>query len=849
MALASLPTDDSCRFVSARPIWLTSRSREANVQAGFRASVTAHHGRSYAIRVTAATVYRLLVNGRLVAYGPARSPHGFLRVDEVPLTEHLDDGENAVCLEVAGYNCGCVYQVGRPSFVQAEVFEDDRTIAATGVGRGVAAIRLSMRHQRVVRFSYQRAFTEIYTINREKPAARWNDPGVDVAPFRNSTEVVDHASRLLPRGTPMPRFTRIDIGSQISLGSMAPIEHPAGFSYPQKQFFSSPSPGYKTFASFSLEEIPENPYYTLQDFTFRSDSRGRLGADLFPRRLKRNRFALYDLGRIVTGFIGTRVIVGEDATILLVFDEKLTGEAFAHMPHWATINVVTYHLGASSSPYDLLTFEPYGLRYVAVVVLTGDVTLTDLFVREYAYPCTDSIVFSSSDARLVSLFFAARESFRQNALDVLMDNAHRERGAYLLESFFSAASIPFLSQDPAPETCTLENYALVDRFPGLEKGHLPMVYPSDFRAACPSFSLWYILELGEYVTRIPNADLDRFRPLVEAILARFEQFLNREGLLENVGPDFWEWSAANEFTNGVHFPLNMLYAKALAVFGRLYELNAPRERAAEIRSRIIDRSFDGESFRDNATRNQDGTLHATGNRSEYCQHLAFLLDTVDAEDVRFFELARRVVHEMGPMHEREIPEVASYGLPGAASAPVFEDVSPHTTRLVPLGLSYGYLSRLRFLLRRREYQAVLDECIHVFHPMACFGGTLWEHKSLLCEVTGLPGLGACGCNQGSASFVGAAVIRAAVGLQRVDLAKRTVTLDFADVEIRHVRYQLATPHGDILIERTKDPDGPHYVRYCVPNAYKVELVPPSGRFHIHASYCEDIEEDSEGGAS
>jgi hypothetical protein len=156
--------------------------------------------------------------------------------------------------------------------------------------------------------------------------------------------------------------------------------------------------------------------------------------------------------------------------------------------------------------------------------------------------------------------------------------------------------------------------------------------------------------------------------------------------------------------------------------------------------------------------------------------------------------------------------------------------------LAPLGVSYGYLIRLLLLLRWREYGRVVDECSAAFYPMTFIGGTFWEHKSKLCMVDNLPGYCTCSLIQGCTSMVGAAVLRAVMGLQKIDNEHMMVTLDFSSVPIHHGRLKMQTEYGPILIEREYEGDGPFVVRYSVPDACKVELIPPMGPFHIHASY-------------
>ena len=67
-----------------------------------------------------------------------------------------------------------------------------------------------------------------------------------------------------------------------------------------------------------------------------------------------------------------------------------------------------------------------------------------------------------------------------------------------------------------------------------------------------------------------------------------------------------EWSAANEYTAGVNFPSNMLYAYMLEAAAELYADESLCARARQIKKQVAALSFDGTFFTDNALRGDDG---------------------------------------------------------------------------------------------------------------------------------------------------------------------------------------------------------------------------------------------------
>ena len=142
-------------FQNAKPIWLKGLTEEMNITAGFRCVFKARQG-SYRLRLAGATIYRVRLNGVFIGHGPARCGHGYYRVDELELP--VVEGENLLTVEVAGYNANSYAYLDQPSFLQAELLANGKSLAATGA-RGFDAYRLRTRVQRIQRYSFQRPFT------------------------------------------------------------------------------------------------------------------------------------------------------------------------------------------------------------------------------------------------------------------------------------------------------------------------------------------------------------------------------------------------------------------------------------------------------------------------------------------------------------------------------------------------------------------------------------------------------------------------------------------------------------------------------------------------------------------
>lgn len=207
-----------------------------------------------------------------------------------------------------------------------------------------------------------------------------------------------------------------------------------------------------------------------------------------------------------------------------------------------------------------------------------------------------------------------------------MDCPSRERAGWLCDSFFTARVEMDLTGNHLVEDNFLENYLLPEQFPYLPEGMIPMCYPSDHPDGVyiANWALWFILELYEYQGRSPQSSLiPALQKRVDGILAFMARYENEDGLLENIpGWVFVEWSKANELTDGVNYPSNMLYSAALLAAARLYKKEEYRQKGFQIRCKIREQSFDGQWFCDHALR-ADGRLVRQSDATEVCQYYAF----------------------------------------------------------------------------------------------------------------------------------------------------------------------------------------------------------------------------------
>ena len=148
-------------FKSALPIWIEGRDKESNVSV--KLTYEAKDLCGAVMTLTGASFYQIYVGDTLIHFGPARKGAGYTGVDSVPLP---DIAEGVISVIVAGYYCRCFNGVKTPSFIQAEIEDKDGNILASTGNTGFSCFAFSARLQKVMRYSYQRQFSECYDLSR-----------------------------------------------------------------------------------------------------------------------------------------------------------------------------------------------------------------------------------------------------------------------------------------------------------------------------------------------------------------------------------------------------------------------------------------------------------------------------------------------------------------------------------------------------------------------------------------------------------------------------------------------------------------------------------------------------------
>ena len=751
-------------FKKAVPVWADGEENTMNLTCVFLWEFGGCP--EFTLRVTASCFYRAFLNGKLVAYGPARAAHGIFRVDELKLCGNAD--VNRVFIEVAGYRCKSFYSLDQPSFLQAEGEADGKIVFATD-GKTNCRI-LSERYRKTARFSFQRSFTECYRFDRSPQDI------VDGIGFSDCVRVREFApKKYLPRNVDYPDFKAEKFGF---------VECGEFFKAREDRFGDVRYLVLDSIGIFKRKELEKTPFDDVFGYGYKKKNVGAVGG------LSAGEYAVFDYPVSITGFISTSFFAEEDSEVYVVFEEvdnreKITDDEPIAVDFWRndTVNIISYEVGKGEFKH--ISFEPYTARYIKILVVSGRISGVEEELIRYENPETNRLFFECEDEKLNVIVEAARNTLAQNSVDVLTDCPSRERAGWLCDSYFSARAEKLFTGANTVERNFLENYVYQPEDLGLGKGVLAMCYPADFGNAefIPNWMLFYVLELADCFTRTDDKSLvELSEKKAREVIEYFRQFENEYGLLENLaGWVFVEWSKAGdpEYLKGVNFPSNMLYAAALESFGRLYGDESCVEKAERIRERVRELSFNGEFFEDNMVR-EDGKLVRTGNVSETCQYYAFYFGTADGK--RYPELLRTLIECFGPARDDE---------------KVYPNVAKSNAFI-------GNILRSDYLARCGFGEKFLESAQESYYKMASVTGTLWEHDRIQSSL-----------NHGFGSYAANMIVLVLSGYLGVDELEKTVRFKKEAVSKKY-RIEIPVKGGLVVVENS---DGTRKI--TLPEGYRV----------------------------
>ncbi len=656
---------------------------------------------SAVIRVTARSLYRLFINGTPVLYGPARTAHGYARVDELDVSGHLRHGLNHIAIEVVaygrdypGYNHysnDCTLEDG---LLIAELMLNGMVVLATGRD-DIRTCAITARAPESERISHSRECTEVYHMD-----AAYSDWRLGMADFIAAVPV-----------TAEPIYLRHDAG--IPTLECFPVRELVAFGACRIDSDRPVSSLFYEVNSPAYDALPEHPtadcrrtVEVSRTVTARSTAQGLTlgGADSF--------YALYDVGTSHVGFVRLSVTCETEGILDLVHSELLDTDGTIPYYH----NQVT-RLYLPAGRTEFLAMEPALARYLKLIFRhTGTATVHDVAILDDSYPDEHRATFLCSDENVNRLYQAAKLTLRLNTRDIFMDCPERERGGWLCDSLWTGRAAALMLADTRVEREFLENFLLTPA-DGMFHAFFPEVYPAvkpDYKTmtGITTWSFWLMCEVCEFIRRTGDiAFREEHRARITGFVEGSRFFLGASGLLENLPWLFIDWSMANlpEHNQPISTAANALYAYMLSELGHTFGDPAWTAEARRIRARLralVCGTDTPETIRlipDGFTVSPDGTLRPNGHYSEAAMYTALWSELFQPGECPILE--RMVRDRMGPA-----PLYAKN--PNVGGSQLF----------------IGLCIRLDMLARREHYGKLYDDMRALYDPQLREGpGTLWEN--------------------------------------------------------------------------------------------------------------------------
>lgn len=768
------------------------------------------------MRIAARSMYRLYVNGKIVAHGPARTAHGYCRVDTPDITAflHFNGNVNHIAVEVmtygpdyAGYNQYANDIPLESGLLTAEITVGDDVFCATGTERSDWRVcRLSARVPSAERISHCRACVEIYHLDDEYHLWRTGKGEEGDIPFVPAVCLPGEAvPQYLVRRAPMPTLDRTDYRDLLAYNTCRIDDTlPRG-----ELFFEKNSPHYHA--------LPEHPTADCRR-TVSDPSRGiraektDAGFCFSPVGGAGGDFcAMWDGGENRVGFVGLTVECERAGIIDLVRTELLTPDGEINYAHNTVIR-----LYVPKGETQFVSMEPGLARYVKLMFRgTGAVTVKELYLLDDAYPAQERhrTTFLCSDENVNRLYAAAERTLILNTLDIFMDCPDRERGGWLCDSLWTGRAASLLLSDDRVERDFLENFLLTPP-EEMFRAFFPEVYPAHKSAegyknspGITTWSFWLMCELCEYIRRTGDTVLrDSARARVTAFVCGAESFVGSSGLLEHLPGIFIDWSMSNraENTSPISVAANALFAYMMENLGETFGVSEWLETGKTVRT-ILRRAIlcgmdtaDLSAIPDALGIREDGSLLGKGVTTEAATYTSLWCGLFTAKESP--RLARTVRDAMGP-------------------API----RPKDPMVGASQLFIGLCIRLDMLCRQEFFGKMYDDMLALYLPQLKEGpGTLWENES--------PDVTTTSRCHGFTAHAGVHLVRDILGLgipMHAPDGTKTPVLEIAPhlSGLRYAKGTRETPHGTVSVAWNYDGDS-FTLRVTSPRAYEIRTVLP-----------------------
>lgn len=489
--------------------------------------------------ITADSRYKMWVNGRFVARGPARSYPEFQAVDRLNLTPYLQAGANTIAVQA--------YQPGYSHFAYVHRGAAGLLAQLTCNGQAALATGAAWRVRRDPSFAGQPPRVSIYGSGVEEQnlhlADNWVDPDYDDSGWAAARVVAPIGG--YPWASLRLRTLPLLVEKAIPLtlletrrGSTPTAPQPdAHLALRHGWFSATPQPSQADEAGwFSITlDTGESAYW------------------------------LFDLGRDYTcqGWAEIEGATGQEQLSISYAEKIRGGELVVPDPQTYCRVRLTDHFRLRSGSQQAQTFALRGGRYLLfhLTGLTGPTFRLRPQARISEYPVEISHPLSTTDPRLSKIITLCENTFSACLQDGFVDCTWRESSQWLGDALPQSLIMASMTTDTRPLRQVIE-MAAQGAYPD---GVLPGVLPGEVHAYTVvdyNFMWVELLRLYHQLTG-DNDFVTQMWPALLKMLNRFHQDRNEVGLLTSPPGRrlFLDWAPLSR--NQPHAVYNLHYVLAL----------------------------------------------------------------------------------------------------------------------------------------------------------------------------------------------------------------------------------------------------------------------------------------------
>ncbi len=577
----------------AKWIWIQQPDQPGTVVAAFRRTFSlAQPPCAARLLITADTFYRVWVNGKPVAWGPAGSKASSATVDIFDVSALLRTGDN--CIAIMGVFADTepfLYEALAQApgvLAQLEITSEGwQTTVATDATWRARLVRLQPRG---VRLSGQRAVIEQWDLT---DLGNWTAVDFDDSAWQDAVEIgpvgCQPWQEIELRDVPNLEFLPYEVRRIVDVGRVF-----GGSDHLPKWSWETEVPSF--IARLETEQ-------------FRPDSAAVADAESacmgpLPVTLQgEGAYAVFDFGELRVGQICIDLCADSEAVLEAAFHERRSADGHVRpREHLMSNQACQWKLPAGCLRVE--TFAPHNVRFLKLVNRgQGKIQLRRIFIRSCHIPERGAGGMVCSDETINRVIEAARHTIALNTCDKFLDCPSRERGGWLHDGYFNAMAAFHLLGELSVNRrmCRLVGASAGRHDP---PGMVEMLYPANVRHNdyIPAHAMMWILQLG--LDELYTGSRDYVATLqqpVAALLESIAEWENEHGLLENVPSwNFVDWADVD--VSGVPLSTNAYYIMALDEAARLYDRADWAEKADRIRKAINQLCPGGDFYPDNLIR-------------------------------------------------------------------------------------------------------------------------------------------------------------------------------------------------------------------------------------------------------